>query len=368
MDKLPVLYHKGRTGAIYQWTIWTEGSEIVTEYGQVGGKMQIARKKAESKNVGRSNETTPEQQAESEARAEWKFNVDRKYSETIESSKEQLLAPMLAPTDSFEKTKKYVKYPCDVQPKLDGMRCLAYWEDARIVLLSRGQKEYNLPHIASAVASFLPKDWMLDGELYIHGETFQEITRLVKKYRKNETEKVQYHVYDCPVSEDTRGFKWVKRQYQMQELLNPVILNAEFPVQIVKSWEAMYESTILGLQAGFIKAGYEGAIVRLWDGVYEWGYRSKSLLKVKTFDDAEWPIVGFSNGRGKNETTVKWTCALPDGRTFDCAPTGKREDRERMLAEGEQHIGKMLKVKYFGLTDDGIPRFPIGLAFREGNE
>ena len=105
-------------------------------------------------------------------------------------------------------------------------------------------------------------------------------------------------------------------------------------------------------------------MVRLHDGVYEWGYRSKSLLKVKTFDDHEYTIVGFENGRGKNEATVTWVCKLADGRSFNVAPTGKREDRERMLQDAAQHVGKLLKVKHFGFSEDGIPRFPVGIGFR----
>ena len=79
----PILYHKGKGGALVQWRIWTRGDTIFTEHGQVGGKLQLTPGiKCESKNVGRSNETTPEEQANSEAKAMWIFKVERKYSET----------------------------------------------------------------------------------------------------------------------------------------------------------------------------------------------------------------------------------------------------------------------------------------------
>ena len=58
ITKLETLYHQGKTGAIVQWDIWTEGADICTEYGQIGGKMQTARKTATPKNVGRANATT----------------------------------------------------------------------------------------------------------------------------------------------------------------------------------------------------------------------------------------------------------------------------------------------------------------------
>jgi hypothetical protein len=46
------------------------------------------------------------------------------------------------------------------------------------------------------------------------------------------------------------------------------------------------------------------------------------------------------------------------------APGGKREIREQMLREAVFHVGKFLKVKHFGFSDDGFPRFPVGLGFR----
>ena len=40
MQQLPTLYHQSKSGAIVQWNIWTEGADIVREYGQMDGKMQ----------------------------------------------------------------------------------------------------------------------------------------------------------------------------------------------------------------------------------------------------------------------------------------------------------------------------------------
>jgi len=45
-------------------------------------------------------------------------------------------------------------------------------------------------------------------------------------------------------------------------------------------------------------------------------------------------------------------------------PQGTMEERKAMYDEAEDHIGELLKVKFFELTDDGIPRFPVGLGIR----
>ena len=136
MMRHPMLYHKGKNGELRQWKIWTEGDEIVSEYGQVGGQMQIARKTAEPKNLGRSNETTPEEQAMLEAKAMWVYKLERKYSETPEGAQEQLPLPMLAHKFTGTKKKKF-SYPGWVQPKLDGVRCGAQNIGGEICLTSR---------------------------------------------------------------------------------------------------------------------------------------------------------------------------------------------------------------------------------------
>ena len=37
----------------------------------------------------------------------------------------------------------------------------------------------------------------------------------------------------------------------------------------------------------------------------------------------------------------------------------------KMLENADELIGKMLTVKFFELTDEGIPRFPVGLVIRD---
>lgn len=67
----PTLYHRGKAGGLYSWRVWTEGADILTEYGLVDGEKQIARKTATPKNVGRANATTAEEQAALEAKSMW---------------------------------------------------------------------------------------------------------------------------------------------------------------------------------------------------------------------------------------------------------------------------------------------------------
>ena len=57
------LYKKSKTDKIQVYTSWTEGAELFSQYGELFGKMQVSSIVCTGKNIGRSNETTPAEQA-----------------------------------------------------------------------------------------------------------------------------------------------------------------------------------------------------------------------------------------------------------------------------------------------------------------
>lgn len=361
---LITLYHQGKAGGIYSWRVWTEGADIVTEYGLVDGEKQFARKTATPKNVGRSNATTAEEQALVEAKAMWQFKRDRKYAESIADAQAELIRPMLA--SDFEKRKgKNVTYPVLVQPKLDGVRALAFWNGDYLEMISRSGKSWRdlgtVEHIAAALEAFMPPNVLLDGEVYAHGETFQQTTRLVKKYRPGESERLRLHVYDIidrnaldmPFSERFARFAWLEGS-----------LSADSPIETVRTAEANSEQEVYEAQRRFVDEGFEGAMARLPGGRYQYGARSFDLLKVKSFLDSEFEIVGHKGGVGKFADAVIWVCRLPDGKTFDVSSKGTMEERRAWFSEGEKYYGQMLKVSYFEVSEDGVPRFPVGEGIR----
>jgi len=363
-QQLPTLYHKGKSDAIYQCNIWTEGADIVTEYGQIGGKMQVARQTAIGKNIGKSNETTPKEQALLEAKAKHKKKLDRKYSLSVEEAQKEVFLPMLA--NSFDKRKDKISYPVDVQPKLDGVRCLAYWEGKSVKLMSRGGKQWECSeHIEKQLEDVLPKGWVLDGELYIHGATFQEITRLVKKFR-DESVNIEYHVYDVPRAGNYSAHgEWKDRKTVLNDFAHRCITADSCEnVMVVRTDSAANEEDVYELQSEYLEQGYEGAIVRERDGEYRFGYRSRKLLKVKNFMDEEYVITGYTTGVGRFDGCIVWVCMTEDGQTFKVVPQGTMEERQEAYQNANEHIGDWLKVKFFELTDDGIPRFPVGLGIR----
>lgn len=361
------LYHKDKSGGLRVWSVWCEGDYVYTEYGVLDGALQISKKRCVAKNVGRSNETTPEKQAFLECEAMYQFRLARKYSATPDDAQEQLLLPMLAHKWD-QKKHSTPEEGWFAQPKFDGVRCLAAWVQGDIHLLSRQGKRYTLPHIVESLKQVMPKDSIFDGELYVHGMPLQQTISLVKKLQPEST-KVGYFVYDAPQVNGDDEQPFVDRYLHYMECIRgpkEFRRNVEFinPVRsrIVNTHELQVEAYLEYM----LEEGYEGAMLRHPEGVYRWGYRSQDLLKVKVFQDAEFEVVGFKDGRGKMEGHIIFECKNDvNDSTFDVVPKASMAERAKMFKNGQSYIGRSYTVRFFDRSIDQIPRFPVGIAFQE---
>jgi DNA ligase-1 len=350
MTEKTVLYKQTKTGAIQQWAIWGEGSEIVYEHGQLDGKKQTGRYPALPKNVGKSNETTAEEQVGLEIASLVKKRLDKGYYKTVGEINNQKLLPMLA--HPYEKYRHKIKFPCFVQPKLDGVRCL--YSNGK--LLSRGGKEYNIPHIKNAIESAsIDQDLVLDGEIYIYGDSLQTINSLVKRNRPESLE-LSFWIYDA-FNKNNPNEPFSERLKRILKLQIPNCV-------ITRTTLCDNEQEIFEQHAKFVGASYEGSIVRDASAPYAVGQRSNYLLKIKDFKEDDFIIIGCKEGIGKFEGCAIFQCQTKENKTFDVTSPGTIEEKKIAWKTWQSFVDKTLKVKYFDLTEDKIPRFPVAIATR----
>lgn len=354
------LYGKGKGGAIQVWMVSTQESNIIVRWGQLDGAKQTTIRRATPKNEGRSNATTAERQAWLEAKALWQHKLDRKYSLTMAGARECTYLPMLA--HSFADHAHKISWPAYVQPKLDGFRCLAFRTLEGVELLSRSGKVFKLPHIEEELRELMQVGDIFDGELYAHGYPFQTVASWIKRAQPL-TKLVRYHVYDMPETAGLGGDTFEERFVDLTSRLNIVEYKKVSPVP---TYVVASGADVVEYAAQFVKMGFEGAMVRTLKGKYVFGYRSHDLLKMKIFDDEEFVIVGGRSGEGKFEGMAVFTCAVGiNNATFDVMPTGSAEQRRWYLTHLNQLIGRHLTVKFFGKSEESIPRFPVGLKVRD---
>jgi len=406
MKTFPTLYQRTQTGAIQQWRIWVEEhatpekggpfGEICTEHGQVGGKLQVGSDLVTNgKNPGKANETSAYEQAAREARAKWTKQKKKGYVESLADAEagkvdETVITggiePMLAPSDIYPKFKKDIQFPCYVQPKFDGNRCIAVVKDGKCTLWTRTRKPINsVPHIVAAIekACHSFEYMVLDGELYNHDyrDNFEDLMSLIRPPAPVPGhEVVQYHVYDIARAKVSLNFGDRHRDLNM--------LFTEFPkdgpIKEVRTAIVKGDGDIWDEHNRNLAEEYEGTMIRN-DGPYEEGRRSRHLQKLKTWKDSEYQIIGYAEGRGKDAGTVgAFYCAISEGylpeawaEICENLAAGRPElrgfkarlkasyDYRRKLFAAKDFVGKQLTVKYQNLTGDGKPRFPIGKAIRD---
>jgi DNA ligase-1 len=368
------LYGVTKTDKCYEWTVTVEQSTETNRKGQPMGLIHLTRglvdgKKATTtttikngKNIGKVNETTPVEQAISQAESKRNKKLDDGYDYTIEASRakyEDQLKPMLA--QSYDKHFKKIQYPCFVQPKLDGIRCLGRKRNGVVSLFSRQGKPLDLiPHVAEALDAILEEGQCTDGEIYVHGWEFQRIVSAVKK-TSEDTPLLEYHIYDLPdqLNKDTPfTHRFSEEQRSVIEWAQRCLVPVE--TVYVSSTEELME-----YEEKAVSENYEGVMARNADSLYLFGHRSYDLQKVKRFEDAEYKIVGVTDGISIEEGCAIFTCVTEDGLEFSVRPTGTHEERKEMFNRKEEFLGKLLTVKFQGKSTDNVPRFPVGLHVRE---
>jgi DNA ligase-1 len=338
----------------------------IIEFGQDGGKMQTTtREYTQGKNIGKKNQTSALEQCTQETQRKWKDKKEKEgYSEDISEINENIYYPMLAQT--YEPKKNSITYPCFVQPKLDGLRCIAYVSkiDRQIVFQSRtGGRFYTMDHLIPSLNPLFNRcpELVLDGELYTTELPFEELAGLIKKRKVTledleRLKHVSYHIYDIindqPFSE---------RYKTLQTILNPPSRYLKLVLSTIVSSISEFREQF----KNFVANGMEGIMLRNMDGLYRCNYRSNDLQKYKEFFEEEYPIVGFKEGDGRDKGAVIWECKSGEN-TFWVRPRGTMEMRQDWFRNGLFYVGKKLTVIYQELSEAGIPRFPVGKSIREG--
>jgi DNA ligase-1 len=374
----PTLFGKSKSGKTQIWQIEVIKQDptavIRVTYGYQDGKQVVNEKEiTKGKNLGKKNETTPYEQALLEAQSTWEGKIDGGYAEKLGNAQAPGLAsdnavaahktvsPMLA--QDYHKQGKKIVFPCYVQAKLDGVRSI-FFNNA---LTSRNGKGFTgLDHIIAELAPATKEGLILDGEVYSTTLTFQQFVGLVKKKTytaadKEQLKHVNLWVYDCVNDAPFES--------RLQTLKDFFSRNKFTQIHLLPTEECKSREELKGFHDKYVLEGNEGLMVRNKQGMYQLGARSYDLQKYKEFEDAEYKVTGFTDGQGLEKGLVIWTCETKDGQHFQVRPRGTHEARAEIFKDvtknPKKYIGKELTVRFQELTGDGIPRFPVGISFRD---
>lgn len=290
------------------------------------------------------------------------------------------MKPMLARTLG----PKFAQFPCFGQRKLNGVRAL-YQQGSGPgfdTFQSRDEKIWKfsvLEHLSKELQTLKIGSLILDGELYKHGWRLQQINGAVAVNRllpREDTKDVEFHVFDVVNLEKP----FSERYFEIYHLLKSASLPHIKPVETILLHD---RETMLDAFHLFTREGYEGIMLRP-EGFYEFGehrgrngtmteYRSRTLWKHKQWEDGEFRCVDITQGEGKAEIGVGaliLTTQPHIGELSTFHPTNwpifgvgtGLTDQDRIEFAANPPIGKLVRVRYLCLTEDGIPFNPSFLA------
>ncbi len=370
----PILYKRDSKGNIQTWQISTEGNTYSVTEGLEGGKLTSTKPHAcEGKNPGKKNETTGKQQAEKEAKAEWTKKKKKGYVENkTEVDNTTYVKPMKG--DKWVDREDEVVFPVQYQDKLNGVR---YQAVASRSYSTGGETFHTTPHIRAALAPIFKKypDAFIDGEAYNYKyrKTLNRLVKLVSVVIKEKDltpellklseDIVQFHVFDgYGFNGISKTDPWIVRHTGVKALLK------EFKPDYIHlvDYKIAKDFSVLKKELAKNKeAGGEGLMIRWGDCLFKEG-RSKYLLKLKHFEDAEFEIVEIQEGNGDWKGCAKRiilklhkpaTNETKD-TTFAANIEGDMEWLKELYIRREEFIGQMATVEFQQYSEFGIPQIP----------
>lgn len=229
--------------------------------------------------------------------------------------------------------------------KLDGVR--AYW-DGKQFLSRLG----NVFHAPDWFRDHLPPE-PLDGELFVGRQRFQDTVSIVRRQDQSDHWKeVRFVLFDAP-DLDAPFEERIERCHELARTIASPFLSA-LDQELCRGLEHLQE------ELNRIESlGGEGVMARQPGSAYQRG-RSFTLVKVKSFLDAEARVVGHQAGTGRHKGRLgSLQVELANGTTFSVG-TGF-SDAQR---EDPPPVGTVISFRYQELSRDGVPRFPSYIGVR----
>lgn len=364
-----------------EWHEPEHGYIIQRTYGQVGGKTTSSPPIIVSKTKQKRNWV---EQYTLQFNSEVKKQLDKGYVEVpkhpneyteqelseifgeVATNQKGIIKPMLAKQESKLTNRKILNKEWLCSRKIDGVRALFYWDGQEVHTASRGGENYDpaTTHIREkeSLIKFFKENptIILDGELYKHGKTLQQISGAAR-LEKNayDCDWLEYWIYDCY---DTANPDMIAKERQSFLSSNfPYPVNSEFnevigaEIIIVDQHKVSGEENIWKLHDQYVSEGFEGCVIRNPDRPYKPNGRTNDMLKFKNYKSEDFKVIDYQLGSRGSEDMC-FICELEDGRIFKAMPVGNRATKEEYIANFEdKYKGHKAECTYFNYSDEGIP-------------
>lgn len=233
-----------------------------------------------------------------------------------------------------------------VSEKYDGVR--AFWNGKQ--LISRQGNIINAPTWFTAPLAAV----QLDGELWLDRGKFDQLSGIIRRQSPVEDNwlNIKYMVFDLPNSKQVFDERLERLRLLIKKINAPHI-------RLVEQVKISTHSALMQILDDVVASNGEGLMLHLGSSTYK-NTRSDDLLKLKKYSDAEAIVIKHIPGKGKFKGLLgSILVEMADKKRFKIGSGFSLTDRNNPPA-----IGSVITYKYFGLTNNGIPRFASFLRVR----
>ena len=268
-----------------------------------------------------------------------------------------------------------------VSRKLDGVRCICITDENGLATFytREGNKINTVNKLKEVVDIHHLPNIVFDGELCLIDEAGNEdFQGIVSAFRKGNYEipNPAYNIFDYLTKEEfNTGCSAEDRDYntryrELSGLFHSKMLAAGGQLRQVLQTTLRGPEQLEACKEQAAELGWEGLMLRK-SAPYKAG-RTNDLLKVKSFIDAEFEVIGMELGEFRSVANGKEVLLedvlsniliglVVDGTTYSVGVGSgfSLEERVRYAKNPELIVGKRVTVKYFGVTQNKEGSFSL---------
>jgi len=272
----------------------------------------------------------------------------------------------------------FVSYPVRVEPKLDGLRCVAVKVDGDVTMFTRsGNVLETLPRIKKILEDSPWDNFVLDAE--IMGADWNESASIVMSHKKGKDDSsMVLHVFDAMPFIDWKDQAGSMELFERVELVEELVsqVNNSSVVQ-VEGIVAKNEKELIEYYSKCTDGGYEGIMLKSLNANYVFK-RSESVKKMKPTSTYEGVVVDNYLGNRGSKREGMWggfEVVLPNGIVTRVGGGFTDKLKAEIGVDPDVWIGRVIEMEGQpdpltgdGLTKDGKVRFPVFVRERDRSD
>ena len=275
---------------------------------------------------------------------------------------------------------KRCNWPVAVEPKLDGVRVLAFVNRRAntVNFFSRSGKEFltfdhlKKPFLEFAAAYNVFHNVVFDGEVL--SGTFNETVSDVRRKDKQATDAI-FSVFDTlplgAFSDSGKGGvgdTYAKRRAGLESVFKDEAFTwSSFPIKLLPSYRANSDEEVQHYYSSAINKGKEGVVVKDLSAQYH-RRRNHGWMKIKAEESVDLEIVGYEEGSGKCAGALGALIVDFNGVNVNVGSGLSDEQRKSFWSVKDTLEGRIAEVFYHEITPDGSLRHPRFKRFRDSLE